>query len=101
LAETDTGRWTGRSFAEVEAAEPDAFAAYRAADPAFRFPGGESYAEQTERVLAALEDVVRGPLPALIVSHRGAIRLVLVHWRGDESLRAGDVPTGALVPLVA
>jgi broad specificity phosphatase PhoE len=41
------------------------------------FPGGESVAEQAARVAAALADVAAGPLPALVVTHGGAIRAVV------------------------
>src|SRR5205085_11003655 len=65
--ETDAGNWTDRSFADVQREAPEQFAAFAAGDPAFAFPGGESFAEQEERVSAALEDVERGQLPALVV----------------------------------
>ena len=55
--ETDAGDWTDRSFAEIHALAPEQFAAFVAADPDFAFPGGESFAEQEERVHAALADV--------------------------------------------
>lgn len=99
FAETDTGEWTGRSFAEVGLEDPDGFAAFERADAEFRFPGGESYAEQDERVAAGLGDVRAGALPALVVCHRGVIRLALAAARQDESLRAGAIPNGALVSL--
>ena len=92
FAETDTGDWTGRSFAEVQAAEPEAFAAFERADPGFAFPGGESYAAQAERVRAGLEGVRGGARPALVVCHRGVIRLAL----GGG---APPVANAALVPL--
>ncbi|MDP9401461.1 MAG: histidine phosphatase family protein [Actinomycetota bacterium] len=92
FAETDTGEWTGRSFAEVQAEQPRAFAAFERADPGFAFPGGESYGAQAERVRAGLRDVGRGALPALVVCHRGVIRLAL----GGGPLA---VDNAALVPL--
>jgi broad specificity phosphatase PhoE len=76
LVEADTGEWSGRLYAEVVADDPDAFATWRAADPRFRFPGGESVAEQRARVAAALADVGAGPLPAVVVTHGGTIRAV-------------------------
>ena len=51
LMETDTGDWTDRPFAEVEAADPERFAAWVAGAPDFAFPGGESFAAQQERVV--------------------------------------------------
>jgi broad specificity phosphatase PhoE len=76
LMEADAGDWSGLLYADVIAAEPGAFARWRAVDPTFRFPGGESVAEQAARVAAALADVAGGPLPALVVTHGGTIRAV-------------------------
>jgi len=76
LMEADAGEWAGRRFEDIIADDPGAFAAWRAADPTFRFPGGESVADQAQRVAAALADVAAGPLPALVVTHGGTIRAV-------------------------
>lgn len=85
LMEADTGDWTGRTYAEVMAEAPDEFAAWRSVDRSFRFPGGESVAEQVIRVGAALADVrAAGVLPALVVCHGGAIRAVPGAHRTDD-----------------
>lgn len=99
LAETDCGDWTDRTFDDVRAEDPDGFAAYQRADRDFRFPGGESFAEQMTRVREALDDYRRGDLPALVVCHRGVIRLALVAATGDESMREAQVLNGSLVQL--
>jgi broad specificity phosphatase PhoE len=97
--ETDAGDWTDRSFAEVQADSPQAFAAFLAGDAAFAFPGGESFAEQEVRVAAALQDVERAPLPALVVCHGMVIRAAL-SVRARRWLSGSErVPNGALVPL--
>src|SRR5262249_53967471 len=57
FAETDTGDWTDRFFDEVAEAEPERFAAWRSGNPAFAFPGGESFAHQQARVLDGLQSV--------------------------------------------
>jgi len=99
LMETDAGDWKDRRFAEVEAEEPELFAAFLAGDSDFAFPGGESFAAQQERVVAALDDIrARGPLPALVVFHRNAIRLALERFQGRR-LTMDDVPNGSLVAL--
>ena len=100
FAETDCGEWTDRSFDEVQASEPEAFRRFVEADPGFAFPGGESFAQQSDRVQAGLADVRAGDLPALVVCHRGVMRLALTHARG-ESLSAIDVPNASLVELNA
>jgi broad specificity phosphatase PhoE len=99
LMETDAGDWTDRSFAEVQAEAPEQFAAFAAGDPGFAFPGGESFAQQEERVSAALEDVELGDLPALVVCHGMVIRAALATRAGHRDRRFERVPNAALVPL--
>jgi broad specificity phosphatase PhoE len=99
LVETDAGEWTDLSFAEVRAHAPDAFDAFVAGEREFAFPGGESLEHQQERVAAALADIARGELPALVVCHGMVIRAAL-SWRAGRWLTHTErVPNGALVPL--
>jgi broad specificity phosphatase PhoE len=98
FAETDCGDWTDRSFDEIEAEDPEGFRGFITADPSFAFPGGESFAQQAARVQDGLGDVRGGKLPALVVCHRGVMRLALTHARGQE-LSAIEVPNAALVEL--
>jgi broad specificity phosphatase PhoE len=98
FAETDTGDWTDRPFDEVQAEDPDGFRGFIEARPDFAFPGGESFAQQAERVQAGLADVRAGELPALVVCHRGVMRIALTFARG-ERLHAIEVPNAALVEL--
>jgi broad specificity phosphatase PhoE len=99
LMETDAGDWTNLSFAEVRAHDPRRFDAFAAADAAFAFPGGESFAEQEVRVGAALLDVEAGELPALVVCHGMVIRAALAVRAGALLEQIGRVPNAALVPL--
>jgi broad specificity phosphatase PhoE len=101
FAETDTGDWTGRSFAEVRAEDPDGFHRFQISDPDFRYPGGESFAEQSDRVQAGLDDLRASPsgLPALVVCHRGVIRLALAVATGRTDAGATEIPNAALVTL--
>jgi broad specificity phosphatase PhoE len=99
LMETDAGDWTDRSFAEIQAEAPELFAAFAGADPAFAFPGGESFAEQQDRVSAALRGIELGELPVLVVCHGMVIRAALA-WRAGHRVRRFErVPNAALVPL--
>lgn len=98
LAETDTGAWTDRSFAEVEAEAPEAFARWRTGAAGFAFPGGESFAQQADRVVAALEEVARGPQPALVVCHGMTIRVALARRHGLADPGPNDIPNGGIVP---
>ncbi len=99
LMETDAGEWTDLTFAEVIARTPEQFNAFAGADPAFAFPGGESFAEQEQRVATALEEVERGELPALVVCHGMVIRAALAVRAGEDPARFERVPNGALIPL--
>jgi len=99
FAETETGDWTGVRYDDVD---PELFAAWKHAGEGWRYPGGESLEEQMERVVMGLVDVTqRGQLPALVVCHRGTIRVALCHTqqRGLDVFSEIDVPNGALVRL--
>jgi broad specificity phosphatase PhoE len=100
FAESFRGEWEGRLIADIKREQPDAWTASLSVDPSFRFPGGESLEEHGARVEAALEDVARGPLPALVVCHGGSIRRVLAE-RAPESLTDLAVPNGSLVEVDA
>jgi broad specificity phosphatase PhoE len=90
FAETDCGDWTDRTFEDVIAEDAEGFAAFVRIDLDFRFPGGESFTEQRDRVREGIADVRRGPLPALVVCHQNVIRLGL-------DLRDTEIPNAALV----
>ena len=100
LREGNRGDWEGRLWTEIKQELPDEYAAWRQAGPDFRFPGGESLQEQSDRVLAALEDVRRAKrLPALVVTHGGAMRVVLCrdHRRGLFAFHDFEVPNVGLL----
>jgi broad specificity phosphatase PhoE len=100
LAETDCGDWTNRLFADVQAEDPEAFAAFVRVERGFRFPGGEAFDEQQRRVVQSLSDIrAAGPLPALVVSHGVSIRLALADLHGDDALRALPIANASLVEL--
>jgi len=103
LREGWRGDWEGFLFEQIERREPERYAAWRHpnAEEGFRFPGGESLAEQQARVLACLSDMAAGPLPALAVCHGGSIRTVLCadDPRGLAAFHTFEVPNVALVPV--
>lgn len=99
LMETDAGDWTDRLFVDVQAEDPDGFAGFIEGRPGFVFPGGESFAQQGERVAAALADIERSDLPALVVCHGVVIRIALYQRAGHRVALAERVPNAALVPL--
>ena len=101
LAEADWGRWQGMLVEDIQREDADLLAAFRDAQPDFRFPGGESLQEHLDRTWAALDDVARGPLPALVVCHGGTIRCALArsHPDGIAGIGARRIENGALIPL--
>jgi broad specificity phosphatase PhoE len=99
LAETDGGDWTDRLFVDVQAEDPEGFAGFIEGRPDFAFPSGESFAQQGARVAAALADVERDDLPALVVCHGVVIRIALFQRAGHRVALAERVPNAALVPL--
>jgi broad specificity phosphatase PhoE len=101
LREADRGVWEGRLFEDVERDEPEPYAHWMRAGESFRFPGGESLREQSDRVDAALEDIHRtGELPALVVCHGGSIRVMLCRRdpRGLDAFHDFTIPNTAVVP---
>jgi broad specificity phosphatase PhoE len=102
FAESFRGEWEGFLFPQIEARDPEGFAAFRRAGADFRFPGGESMQEHQDRVLAGIEDVRRnGGSPALVVCHGGSIRVALCHREGVGLDHFWDfqVPNTVLVEL--
>jgi broad specificity phosphatase PhoE len=101
FTETDTGDWTDRTFAEIQAADPEGFQRYEISDPTFRYPGGESFAEQSDRVQAGLRDLRARTedLPALVVCHRGVIRLALAVATGDHTAGGQEIGNATLVTV--
>jgi broad specificity phosphatase PhoE len=99
LMETDAGDWTNRSFTDVRAEAPELFDAFAGAHPDFAFPGGESFVTQEERVGAALDEIEKAALPALVVCHGMVIRAALSVRIGRWLPYGQRVPNGAIVPL--
>jgi broad specificity phosphatase PhoE len=102
LAEGDRGDLEGLYWRDVARDDPVLYAAWRAAGEGFRFPGGESLREQSDRVLAALDDVrAQERLPALVVCHGGSIRVALCarDGRGLDAFHDFEVPNVAVVRL--
>jgi probable phosphoglycerate mutase len=102
LREGSRGEWEGQRFVDIEREHPELYAAWRRGGAAFRFPGGESLQEHADRVMAALREIeATGPLPALVVCHRGSIRAVLCQSdpRGLDAFHDYDVPNTGLVRI--
>jgi probable phosphoglycerate mutase len=103
LAESDRGAWETCAFAEIVAAEPEAWHHYRERPETFRFPGGESLIEQQRRVLACLRDVVLDGRRTLLITHGGSIRLIrcFLADRGVATFHRDATPAGVLEEVAA
>jgi broad specificity phosphatase PhoE len=102
LREGNRGIWEGKLFIDIAVEDPDGYAAWLRAGPNFRFPGGESLREHSDRVQQALTEIrAAGPLPALVVCHRGCIRTVLCSRdpRGLDAFHEYDIPNTGVVPF--
>ena len=102
LREGDRGEWEGRLFIDIERDDPAGYAAWKRAGASFRFPGGESLQEHSDRVFACLTEIhASAELPALVVCHRGSIRVVLCRFdpRGLDAFHTYDVPNTGIVEL--
>jgi ribonuclease H / adenosylcobalamin/alpha-ribazole phosphatase len=83
FAEMEFGDWDGRTFAEIAARDKaalDAWLGNRAVPP----PGGESFQQVEERVLAALDRVLTAYAggTVLVVSHVTPIKTLVAHALG-------------------
>ena len=64
LREGDRGDWEGRLFVDIAREEPEAYAAWMRGGSGFRFPGGESLQEHSDRVWQALQEIRAGAAAA-------------------------------------
>jgi probable phosphomutase (TIGR03848 family) len=82
LIETDTGVWTGKTFAQI--GRTRRWRRLLAVPSSTRVPDGESATEVQARAVAAVEAIGRRhPTgPVVVVSHGDPIRLVLAHYAG-------------------
>jgi len=103
LAETFRGSWQGRTFESIIASEPETWAAFRDHPESFRFPQGESLAEQQRRVLEAVRDAALTGRVALLVTHGGSIRLVRAFLNGDgiDAFHRLKAPEGVVLAVDA
>jgi broad specificity phosphatase PhoE len=76
LRDLDPGDWAGRSFADLMASEPDAFAAW-IGDPARGAPGGERLADAQRRIGPWLQLQAQAEAPVAAITHPMVIRAVL------------------------
>lgn len=84
LREYHCGDWQGMRAAEVQASDPEGWAAWETDPAAGAAPGGESGAQVVERALAALAAIQTAHPTGrvLVASHKGTCRLLIATWLG-------------------
>jgi probable phosphomutase (TIGR03848 family) len=82
LVETDTGMWTGKTFAQI--VRTRRWRRLLAIPSSTRAPGGESAAEVQARAVRAVDRMIERHSRRLValISHGDPIRLVLAHYAG-------------------
>ncbi|WP_286788800.1 MULTISPECIES: alpha-ribazole phosphatase family protein [Pseudomonas] len=100
LRELDFGDWEGRTAAELMEGQADALGQFWADPYSFTPPNGEPVATFEQRVLGAMERIVRrtADTRALVVTHGGVIRLLLARQQGlpRKDLLQVEVPYASL-----
>ena len=77
LRDCDYGAWRGRTFADVNASEPAAVAAWLS-DPAAAPHGGEAILGLVQRVAAWLAEMQNNHRQSIVVTHASIIRAAVV-----------------------
>jgi broad specificity phosphatase PhoE len=98
LSDCDHGRWAGRALAEVQAAEPDAVAAWLA-DPAAAPHGGEAIVDLVARMGGWLDARLGDAGHTVAVTHAAVMRAAILHVLGApaDSFRRIDIePLGMI-----
>ena len=78
LREVDFGAWEGLSFADIAGRDAAAVDRWARFEPGFRFPGGESITDFTQRINAAAVRMAAAPQETVVAfTHGGVIRFML------------------------
>ena len=78
LREVDFGEWEGLSFSDIAGRDAAAVDRWARFEPGFRFPGGESIADFTRRIVVAADRMAASPQETVAAfTHGGVIRFML------------------------
>jgi len=83
LQEIDFGSWQGKTMKQM--ARMKLWKVVQGSPSQVRFPGGESFSEAQQRMVAELEDIAAGHEPDDLIacfSHSDAIKLAVAHFLG-------------------
>jgi len=95
-AETDFGIAEGLTYGELEVVAPDVARQLAAGVFAVDWPDGEPASAFADRVLAGLDDVADDPLPTVVVTHGGPLRLAIAAILGQDPGRTAPPEPGEL-----
>ncbi|MEX0794996.1 MAG: histidine phosphatase family protein [Pirellulaceae bacterium] len=81
LVEVGVGSWEGRDWGEIMASEPEAYAQHMEDPSLHGYPGGENVCQVAERVVPAIETILRENLGKviLVTAHNIVNRVVIAH----------------------
>ena len=83
LREISMGEWEGCTFGDIARRFPEKFKARGNDIVSYRVPGGESFADCSNRIVAALEEIIASSTGNLVIAgHAGINRLLLCHMLG-------------------
>jgi alpha-ribazole phosphatase len=84
IVEQDFGDWQGRTYAELEATEAEAYKRFWIAPGTTRPPGGESFADVMMRVARAVErrSAEHADADIIAIGHGGSIRAAIAQALG-------------------
>ncbi len=89
LDEINAGECDGMTYAEIEHAMPQEFAARRRDKLAYRYPRGESYQDVIQRLDRVIIELERYRTPVLVIAHRAVLRALYAYF---QQLPRADVP---------
>lgn len=94
LAECDVGDWEGRTWADIERDDPEGYRRFMTAPEKYGYAGGENLTQLLERVVPALEDLLRRHLGQTIcvVAHNVVNRALMGHLMGLPLVKARSIP---------
>ena len=94
LAECDVGLWEGRTWADIERDEPEAYRDFMTRPETHGYAGGENLAHLLQRVHLALDDLVarHAGQTICVVAHNVVNRAFIGDILGLPSAKARSVP---------
>jgi len=81
IVEADVGRWLGRDWEDIRAAEPEAYRLHLEDPSIHPYPEGESATDVSRRTVPALTKILEENLGrrVLVVAHNIVIRVMIAH----------------------